>query len=75
MPRIAQINTLEVPHARDDFRVGFPRTGADVQQDERFHVDLATDENLPFLFRRVRRDPSVQNIVSYGTIYCSTITP
>ena len=57
MPRIAQIDMLEVPRAVDDFRVGFPGTGAGVQQDERFHVDLATDENLPFLFQRIRRDP------------------
>ena len=57
MSRIAQIDMLEVPRAVDDFRVGFPGTGAGVQQDERFHVDLATDENLPFLFQRIRRDP------------------
>ena len=54
---IAQIDTLEVPRAFDDFPVGFPCAGAGVQQDERFHVDFATDENLPFLLERIRRDP------------------
>jgi hypothetical protein len=57
MLRIAQIDTLEIPRAFDNFPVGFPCAGAGVQQDKRFHVDLATDENLPFLFERIRRDP------------------
>ncbi len=57
MPGIAAVDALEVPRARDDFRVRFPRARSRLQQDKRFHIDLAAAENLPFLRQWIGRNP------------------
>jgi len=57
MPGIAAVDALEVPRARDDFRVRFPRARSRLQQEERFHIDLSAAENLPFLRQRIGRNP------------------
>ena len=45
MPGIAAVDALEVPRARDDFRVRFPRARPRLERKERFHIDLPAAEN------------------------------
>ena len=68
MAGVAVVDALEVPRARDDFRVRFSRARPRLQQDERFHIDLPAAENLPFLRQRIGRDPHAVLQVTEGFV-------
>src|SRR5438876_3281120 len=57
VPGIASVDALEIPRACDDFRVGFPRARPRLQQDKRFHIDLAAAKDSLFFRQRIGRDP------------------
>ena len=66
MPGIAAVDALEVPRARDDFRVRFSRARPRLQQEERFHMDLAAAENLAFLRQRITAYPATIPFLRVG---------
>lgn len=54
---VADIDSLEVPRACNDFFIRFACEWPRLEQDKGFHVDLSASENPVFLLQWVRRDP------------------